>query len=309
MRMQPTAADELLTPAEVAAILFVDPKTVTRWARAGKLDAIRTPGGHRRYLRADVMAIMTGDHYSQRPDHLALPTAVESIIGPYVPSDTTYPDEDIAAAVVSEAVATALEAEAEEAAHAVITTAAAVAEAAQKAAAAAARAREARAFAAAEAARSVAGRAVRSALAVQERADAAATQVAVAAARAAQTVNGSTPTGSEVEAARVAVSVAASVRAAADATANDTDVAAASVASAVADAAAEVAQTVSATDLAFESEVTTAAEAMRDLSMATAERVAAETRARAVDVASTARQAAAAVEVPAQRDRDERDSA
>jgi len=34
----------------VAALLFVDPKTVTRWAMAGKLAAIRTPGGHRRYL-------------------------------------------------------------------------------------------------------------------------------------------------------------------------------------------------------------------------------------------------------------------
>ncbi len=44
--------DSLLTPAEVAALFRVDPKTVTRWAKAGKLSSIRTLGGHRRY-RAD----------------------------------------------------------------------------------------------------------------------------------------------------------------------------------------------------------------------------------------------------------------
>ena len=51
---------ELLTPAAVAAVLFVDPKTVTRWARAGKIHSIRTPGGHRRYRRSDVYALRAG---------------------------------------------------------------------------------------------------------------------------------------------------------------------------------------------------------------------------------------------------------
>jgi excisionase family DNA binding protein len=46
----------LLTPAEVAAAFRVDPKTVTRWAKAGKLSSIRTLGGHRRYLEAEVLA-------------------------------------------------------------------------------------------------------------------------------------------------------------------------------------------------------------------------------------------------------------
>ena len=41
--------EPLLTPAEVASMFRVDPKTVTRWAKAGKLSAIRTLGGHRRY--------------------------------------------------------------------------------------------------------------------------------------------------------------------------------------------------------------------------------------------------------------------
>jgi excisionase family DNA binding protein len=48
-------ANLLLTPAEVAAAFRVDPKTVTRWAKAGKLSSLRTLGGHRRYLEAEVL--------------------------------------------------------------------------------------------------------------------------------------------------------------------------------------------------------------------------------------------------------------
>jgi excisionase family DNA binding protein len=48
----------LLTPAEVAALFRVDPKTVTRWAKAGKLTAIRTLGGHRRYRQSEVLNLL-----------------------------------------------------------------------------------------------------------------------------------------------------------------------------------------------------------------------------------------------------------
>jgi len=51
----------LLTPAEVARLFRVDPKTVTRWAKAGKLTAIRTLGGHRRYRRSEVQALLGVD--------------------------------------------------------------------------------------------------------------------------------------------------------------------------------------------------------------------------------------------------------
>lgn len=44
----------LMTPAEVAALFRVDPKTVARWANAGKITSIRTLGGHRRFRRVDV---------------------------------------------------------------------------------------------------------------------------------------------------------------------------------------------------------------------------------------------------------------
>ena len=48
------ANDELLTPGEVAVMFRVNPKTVTRWARAGKISAVRTLGGHRRFRAAEV---------------------------------------------------------------------------------------------------------------------------------------------------------------------------------------------------------------------------------------------------------------
>lgn len=50
--------DRLLTPGEVAKLFRVDPKTVSRWAAAGRLPYIRTPGGHRRFLESDVKALI-----------------------------------------------------------------------------------------------------------------------------------------------------------------------------------------------------------------------------------------------------------
>lgn len=58
MSSRASDSETLLTPAEVAALFRVDPKTVTRWARAGKLASIRTLGGHRRYHEAEVRALL-----------------------------------------------------------------------------------------------------------------------------------------------------------------------------------------------------------------------------------------------------------
>jgi excisionase family DNA binding protein len=51
---------KLLTPAEVAQLFRVDPKTITRWAKDGKLDCIRTLGGHRRYRQDQVEQLLRG---------------------------------------------------------------------------------------------------------------------------------------------------------------------------------------------------------------------------------------------------------
>jgi len=50
--------DTYMTPAEVARMFRVDPKTVTRWASSGRIDSIRTPGGHRRFRESDIQALM-----------------------------------------------------------------------------------------------------------------------------------------------------------------------------------------------------------------------------------------------------------
>lgn len=50
--------ERLLTPGEVAQMFRVDPKTVTRWASAGRIGSIRTPGGHRRFRETEVVALL-----------------------------------------------------------------------------------------------------------------------------------------------------------------------------------------------------------------------------------------------------------
>ncbi|MFI5930482.1 BldC family transcriptional regulator [Micromonospora sp. NPDC051543] len=55
------AEHRLLKPFEVAALLRVDPKTVTRWAVVGRIESIRTPGGHRRFRESDVRKLLEVD--------------------------------------------------------------------------------------------------------------------------------------------------------------------------------------------------------------------------------------------------------
>jgi excisionase family DNA binding protein len=57
--MSAVPIDDLLTPAEVAAMLPVKAKTVTRWARAGRITAVRTLGGHRRFRRRQIAAFLS----------------------------------------------------------------------------------------------------------------------------------------------------------------------------------------------------------------------------------------------------------
>lgn len=50
--------DPLLTPSEAGSMFGVDPKTVTKWAKAGKLTPVWTLGGHRRYREAEVRGLL-----------------------------------------------------------------------------------------------------------------------------------------------------------------------------------------------------------------------------------------------------------
>lgn len=59
----------LLMPSEVAALFRVDVKTVARWAAAGRINAIRTPGGHRRYRYSEVVRFLKTDEGSNGDRH------------------------------------------------------------------------------------------------------------------------------------------------------------------------------------------------------------------------------------------------
>ncbi len=57
----PAESDDLgplLTPGEVAKLFHVNPRTVTRWARSGKITSVRTLGGHRRYLQREIESLL-----------------------------------------------------------------------------------------------------------------------------------------------------------------------------------------------------------------------------------------------------------
>jgi excisionase family DNA binding protein len=53
-------SEPLLTPQEVATMFRVDAKTVSRWAKAGKLESIRTLGNHRRFYESQVRCLLAG---------------------------------------------------------------------------------------------------------------------------------------------------------------------------------------------------------------------------------------------------------
>ncbi|MFV0460737.1 MAG: BldC family transcriptional regulator [Actinomycetales bacterium] len=60
--------ERLLTPGEVAEMFRVSPKTVARWASAGKITAVRTLGGHRRYRESEALALLAHSTFEASDD-------------------------------------------------------------------------------------------------------------------------------------------------------------------------------------------------------------------------------------------------
>ena len=60
-------APDVLTPAQTGAIFRVGPKTLARWEKAGKITSTRTPGGHRRYARAEIERVLNAGANGGRP--------------------------------------------------------------------------------------------------------------------------------------------------------------------------------------------------------------------------------------------------
>ena len=53
-----TTQPRYLRTAQVAELLHVSPKTVSRWAQEGMLPHVRTLGGHRRYSDQEIRALL-----------------------------------------------------------------------------------------------------------------------------------------------------------------------------------------------------------------------------------------------------------
>lgn len=246
MATQRTPTERYLTPAGVAALVFVDPKTVSRWAKAGKIPCTCTPGGHRRFLQSDVAALMSnrGQDY---PHNEGGSASFENGTTDTLPLPGRLPGQRGNGSVKRASMPTAHDAER-----------------------AALKARRARAFAAAEAARVIANEAASAAAAMRSRATAQAGCRAEAAAQAKRLIcslgTGPQPT--------FAARMTATLEAAADAASADTDEAAARVAQAVTDAAGHVAVMVAAFDLSMERETAAAAQALHNLTVETARHLA-----------------------------------
>ncbi len=59
-----TVAGGYLRTAEVAGLLHVSPKTVSRWAKEGRLPFLKTLGGHRRYPEGKIRELAAGNTFA-----------------------------------------------------------------------------------------------------------------------------------------------------------------------------------------------------------------------------------------------------
>lgn len=64
----PDEVDDLLMPSQVVRRFRVDPKTIARWIRAGKLDPLSTPGGHRRFRASDIQRCLQEEAHDGDPE-------------------------------------------------------------------------------------------------------------------------------------------------------------------------------------------------------------------------------------------------
>ncbi|HHH42343.1 MAG TPA: helix-turn-helix domain-containing protein, partial [Chloroflexi bacterium] len=75
----PPGEQEWISLSEAAELLGVHPNTLRHWADQGEFPSVRTPGGHRRFRRADVEAYL---NRSQRTSHPpAIHILVQSALG------------------------------------------------------------------------------------------------------------------------------------------------------------------------------------------------------------------------------------
>jgi excisionase family DNA binding protein len=77
----PPSRSELLTPAEACQLAGIGPTTLKRWADQGVLAHVKTAGGHRRFLRADLERYLQRQTHESTPGGASLSPWVEKLIG------------------------------------------------------------------------------------------------------------------------------------------------------------------------------------------------------------------------------------
>jgi excisionase family DNA binding protein len=73
-----------LTLGEASRILGVDPDTLRRWADNGKVDVLKTPGGHRRFLRASIEGMLPRPRQPARSSLSAIGEAPDRIAAEFL---------------------------------------------------------------------------------------------------------------------------------------------------------------------------------------------------------------------------------
>lgn len=63
--------DEYLAPGDVARLLCVSARTVSRWADQGRIPHVVTVGGHRRFRRSDVLELLATQARQAGGDRMA----------------------------------------------------------------------------------------------------------------------------------------------------------------------------------------------------------------------------------------------
>jgi excisionase family DNA binding protein len=69
-RVPDSVDGQLLRTSDVAALFQVSERTVSEWARRGRIPSVRTPGGHRRYPANAIRELLTTSHGGDPPADL-----------------------------------------------------------------------------------------------------------------------------------------------------------------------------------------------------------------------------------------------
>jgi excisionase family DNA binding protein len=66
-QVPPAIKGDLLRTSDVARLFQVSERTVSDWARRGRIPSVRTPGGHRRYPAEEIYRLMAAAEAGELP--------------------------------------------------------------------------------------------------------------------------------------------------------------------------------------------------------------------------------------------------